>query len=534
MVWLRERPALRRDRALARVPDRVTALSRFVGLAEPYLPPEAIAPAGGVVERAGARLALSGSHTVVALAGTTGSGKSSLFNAIAGTPLSPAGLRRPTTGTAHALTIGSADDAGPLLDWLGIPVRYTADGSPELDGLVLLDLPDIDSVERGHGIEADRLLELVDLVVWVLDPQKYADLTVHQRFRDTFRHHGDITVAVLNQADRLSPADRSRCLADLADILRADGLTGVPVLATSTVDQPGIDDLRAVLSRTVAARVAFLRRVAADVSSAVSDLEPVMAPEPVGLDTGGGPLVRSLAVAAGVPAVTAAARQSYVYRAARHAGWPLLRWTRRLRGDPLRRLVPPGSVGLTGIPPASSAAVARVSLATRELGEGAGQGLAPPWSQAMLDAARSRAGDVADALDVAVSRADLRQSHTPAWWRVLGVAQLLLFGAALAGLAWLAVRWALIAFALPTPVTPSAGRLPWPTVLLAGGLLGGLLLATLSRVPVALAARRHAARTGKQLNRAVAQVADELVIAPVKRVRDDYLAARAALAEAAR
>ena len=85
------------------------------------------------MRRAGGRLALSGAHTVVALAGTTGSGKSSLFNALAGAPLSPAGLRRPTTGTAHAVVFaqpGTEAAAGSLLDWLGVGVRFTVADEP--------------------------------------------------------------------------------------------------------------------------------------------------------------------------------------------------------------------------------------------------------------------------------------------------------------------------------------------------------------------------------------------------------------------
>src|SRR5947207_10777250 len=51
-------------------------------------------------------------------------------------------------------------------------VRESAlDGEDQatLRGLVLLDLPDFDSVEETHRVEADRLLALADLVVWVLD-----------------------------------------------------------------------------------------------------------------------------------------------------------------------------------------------------------------------------------------------------------------------------------------------------------------------------------------------------------------------------
>ena len=33
-----------------------------------------------------------------------------------------------------------------------------------------------------HRLEVDRLVELVDLLVWVLDPQKYADAALHDRY----------------------------------------------------------------------------------------------------------------------------------------------------------------------------------------------------------------------------------------------------------------------------------------------------------------------------------------------------------------
>ena len=560
MVQLRDRlTGGRRSRELSRVPDRVAALSRFVELTGPHLPPSTVEPARRLVDRAGRRLALAGRHTVVALAGPTGSGKSSLFNALAGTPLSPAGLRRPTTGMAHAVVFAGPESAGDnleeareLLDWLRIDVRFSQASGPELDGLVLLDLPDIDSVERAHGVEADRLLELVDLVVWVLDPQKYADLTVHRRYRETFRHHGDITVVALNQADRLAPEDRRRCLDDLTRILREDGLPAVPVIATSTVDDtgedapaagPGIDALRDILERTVAAREATLRRLAADLDATVEPLEPLMAPEPAPLDRAGGPVTEALAVAAGVPTVTRAARQSYVYRAARWTGWPVTRWLRRFRGDPLRRLrlTGPAStgdagavVGVSAIPPPSPAAQARVALATRALGDEAGRGLHPPWPDIFHDAARSRGADVTDALEVAVARTDLRARHTPAWWRLVDAVHLLFLAAALAGLVWLAVRWVLFALALPAPDPPEVGRLPLPTLLLGGGLLAGFILGTLARVAVGIAARRHARRIEKSLTRSVATVADDLILAPVTRLQDDYLAARASLAEAAR
>ena len=110
----------------------------------------------------------------------------------------------------------------------------------------------------------DRLLGLVDLVVWVLDPQKYADNLVHKEYLARLRHYREVTVVVLNQADLLAPADARRCVLDLHRLLDADGLGGVPVFATSAVAPAGLDELRTLLERTVAARRAVLDRLDSD------------------------------------------------------------------------------------------------------------------------------------------------------------------------------------------------------------------------------------------------------------------------------
>ena len=188
---------------------RVEALEEVLGLSRDRLDPVALAEADRVLARVAARRRLSLDHTVVALAGATGSGKSTLFNALVGVELSRTGVRRPTTGTPVACA-WDPEGAGPLLDRLGIlpqnrfsrrgmafddgldgpglfggsPYgRSTAPGEPEeyglLDpmgrtgaypgeadraapGLVLLDLPDHDSAAVQHRRQVDRLLELVD------------------------------------------------------------------------------------------------------------------------------------------------------------------------------------------------------------------------------------------------------------------------------------------------------------------------------------------------------------------------------------
>ena len=61
--------------------------------------------ADSVLKRAGERLRLSSSHTVIALAGGTGSGKSTLFNALSGATFSPPGVTRPTTSQSRSLPV---------------------------------------------------------------------------------------------------------------------------------------------------------------------------------------------------------------------------------------------------------------------------------------------------------------------------------------------------------------------------------------------------------------------------------------------
>ena len=61
--------------------------------------------------RAGERLRLGGDHTIVALVGATGSGKSSLFNALSGMEIADVGARRPLTSLPMACVWG-ADGAG--------------------------------------------------------------------------------------------------------------------------------------------------------------------------------------------------------------------------------------------------------------------------------------------------------------------------------------------------------------------------------------------------------------------------------------
>ena len=262
---------LRRSDPAADLVGNLKALTEVVGLCEGRVSDDVLAEARRVVEQADRRLALSGSATVVALAGATGSGKSSLFNALTGTDLATVGVRRPTTAHAMAATWGE-DAAADLLDWLKIPRRHALEQDPQtaepLDGLVLLDLPDHDSTERQHRMEVDRLVQLVDMLIWVVDPQKYADAALHDRYLIPLAKHAGVMMIALNQADRLTPAERDQCLSDLRRLLDREGLPGVDVLAVSAATGEGLDVLRERLAQRISDKQTAARRLAADVAVA--------------------------------------------------------------------------------------------------------------------------------------------------------------------------------------------------------------------------------------------------------------------------
>ena len=522
----------------AGLPARVNALDEAATLAAGRSDDAAVAEAKRVCRQVDRRLAFSGDHTVVALAGATGSGKSSLFNAISGTQLARSGVHRPTTSAAMAACWGGDVGCTHLLNWLGVPDRHdvTRDafpggdafaGSDAFPGLVLLDLPDHDSTDVSHRVEVDRLVQLVDAVIWVLDPQKYADAAVHERYLRPMADYADVMIVVLNQADRLAPPDLAVALADLRLRLAEDGLGKATVLATSALTGQGVDDLRARLAQLVGAKQAAAARLETDVTHAAKAMlgdvsrhrrRTIPAEASAGLQD-------ALERAAAVPQVVAAVGQATRQRGAEATGWPVVSWVNRLKLDPLRRLRVASTATGVRVPGMDGAvAKAQVDAALRALGAGASAGLAPGWAAAVRQAAGDHRDELPRAIDEAVSSVDLGTGHTPRWWRVVRIVQWVLIGVVAAGLAWV-----LLGGVLPLPSWHGIG---YPVFLIVGGVVVALLVALVSHAVVAAAARRQALQVGDALHGAVAAVADELVLAPVAAELDRFAGFVAAVARA--
>lgn len=510
-----------------------------------------------IVAKVQARTALRGGHTVVALAGATGSGKSSLFNTIVGAEVSTVGAKRPTTSKPTAAVWGT-ESATELLDWLTVGRRHrveppsseTSDDRPgSLEGLVLLDLPDFDSRILEHRREADMILALVDVFVWVTDPQKYADALLHDDYLAALSTHDAVTVVVLNQSDRLTPDGVRQVTQDLVRLGERDGIKGLQVIATSARTGAGVDDLRLRLATAVAGQEAARQRLAADITAVAGRLRAGVADtEPALGDPAEAELVDALSRAAGIPIVVNAVERDYRQEAWARTGWPFTRWARALRPDPLKRLrlgkdekdsrdagtqLLPGvsaaevrsALGRSSLPPPTPAARSAVELATRRVGERAGQGLPIPWAEAAADAATPPGPELADKLDQAIINTPLR-ARDPLWWTVFGYAQWLFAAATVVGLVWLLVLGVVGWLRLPEIETPRLGPLPYPFLLLAGGLLFGVLLAAVARALARVGARRRAELIQRRLRESVSRVASEHIVAPVREVLRRHAAAR--------
>ncbi|SFL80912.1 GTPase [Geodermatophilus ruber] len=527
-------------RGASSLPDRLGALREAVQLAEGRLEAPEIGAARALLAKAGAREAL-GDATVVALAGATGSGKSTLFNALSGGEVSAPGVRRPTTGVAHATVWGADDATDRLLDWLEVPRRHRHGPEPALDGLVLLDLPDHDSVEPAHRLEVDRLVALVDVLVWVLDPEKYADAALHERYLVPLARHAGVLLVVLNQVDRLDPAAARACLADLRALLDREGLAATPLLAVSARTGAGLGELRADLARRVSARRAATDRLTADVRDVAIALASHCAADQAGA---GGPgvdrrdreqLTAALAEAAGVPTVAGAVERAERRSGTAATGWPLIRWTRALRPDPLDRLHLGNEGARTSLPPPGAVARAGVTRAVRTAREVAGEGLPRSWRDELRRTVEVAEDRLADRLDRAVAGTDLGTPRTPLWQRGVGGLQWLLALVALVGALWLLALVVLGLFQLDDLVPlPRVEGLPLPTLLLVGGLLAGALLALVARPLVRARARRRARRAAHRLTAAVEGVAQEELLAPMAEVRAEHGAFCAAVGRAGR
>ncbi|WP_327315133.1 YfjP family GTPase [Streptomyces sp. NBC_01235] len=511
--------------------SRLDALRELVGLSRTRLDSRTLAEAGRVLDEAAARRRLSGQHTVVALAGATGSGKSQLFNALAGVTISETGVRRPTT--AAPIACSWSDGAATLIDRLGIPGRLrrrpvqSADAEAQLRGLVLIDLPDHDSAAVQHREQVDRVLGLVDAVIWVVDPEKYADAVLHERYLRPMAGHAEVMFVVLNQIDRLPGEAAELVLDDLRRLLDEDGVAlgeygepGATVLALSALTGDGVGELRELLGQFVAERGAAARRISADVDAAAWRLRSVYA---TGRRSGLSEEARDafadrLADAVGATAAGEAAERAWLRNAGRACGTP---WLRLWRWHHDRRDPPTGRLPVRAQADEEATARQRVEQAVRTVSERASAGLPAPWAQAVREAAVRGAQGLPEALDELAARAGLPPGRPPrpGWWPVAVLAQASMTLLQVVGGLWLVGQ--IVGFMAP--------NLGVPVLLMVAGIIGGPLVEWSCRMAARGPARRYGQDAERRLREAAAGCGRARVLDPVaaellryREVREQY------------
>ncbi|MGX1270037.1 putative GTPase [Streptomyces phaeoluteigriseus] len=458
--------------------SRLDALRELVGLSRTRLDSRTLSEAGRVLDEAAARRRLSGQHTVVAIAGATGSGKSQLFNALAGVTISETGVRRPTT--AAPIACSWSDGAAGLIDRLGIPGRLrrrpvqSADAEAQLRGLVLVDLPDHDSAAVQHREQVDRVLALVDAVIWVVDPEKYADAMLHERYLRPMAGHAEVMFVVLNQVDRLPGEAAEMVLDDLRRLLDEDGVAlgeygepGATVLALSALTGDGVGELRESLGQFVAERGAAARRITADVDAAGWRLRSVYATERrTGLsEEARDDFAARLADAVGATAAGEAAERAWLRNANRACGTP---WLRLWRWYEDRRDPPTGRVPVRSQADEEATARQWVEQAVRTVSERASAGLPAPWAQAVREAAVRGAQGLPEALDELTVRAGVPEGRPPrpGWWPAAVLGQASMTVLQILGGLWLVGQ----IFGVMSP------NLGVPVLLMVAGIIGGPLV----------------------------------------------------------
>lgn len=267
------------------LPDLIDSYDRLVAAAVEATAPSAVERAASIGKRVRARRGYLGSTVVVALAGGTGTGKSSTVNALAGEDVAVSSSRRPTTARPMAW-IPSNPEPGlvRLLDDLGIDERV---GHTSHEDLAMIDLPDIDSVEFDHRMIVERLLPEVDAVIWVVDPEKYQDRILHREHLAQLTEYQDQFLFVMNQIDRIPEGELDRVLEDLRGTLHSDGISDPVIIVTAadpTIGPPqGIGDLEQALHGLGDAKSIVQRKLITDLERGALELA-----EAAGISTAGG------------------------------------------------------------------------------------------------------------------------------------------------------------------------------------------------------------------------------------------------------
>ncbi|WP_434923062.1 GTPase [Glutamicibacter sp. PAEs-4] len=537
-------------RAVSGLNSQINSIVEAMQLAEPYLEPETIDLAADVIARAESRRQLSAEHVVVGLFGATGSGKSTMFNALVGHELAATGVIRPTT-TDTVAAIWEPEGAGELLDWLEVTTRHVMEdqnGRAEpakkrkFDaGLLLLDLPDMDSTAIDHHKIAARLVGQVDYLVWVLDPQKYADASIHHGYLNSLRSQQGNLLIVLNQIDKIAERERKQVVASLRNILATSGLENLPIVCASAVTGEGVSDVQAKIAAAAKNKALSTRRLRADVDQVIQRLSEELQVEKVRLPSQlhQAELERVIAKAHGAHYIADAVETSYLLRGASRTGWLLTTWLVKLRNDPLKRMNlgrqhEDPELSLTSRPELSIAETAAIEHGINQYVSEASADLPESWKEPLREKVHTNTAVLDDGIDAAIAGTPLGVERSSWWWPVVKVIQWVALVAALGGALWLAGYPVAGYFQFELPEAPRVEGIAVPTLLVFIGILLGIVLGLACSFVNRIVAKVKRRKALKNIERSVSQLVRQAVIEPVDQHLDTYNSYSALITSAAK
>lgn len=494
-----------------------------------------------VLARARERAGFAGSAYVLALAGGTGVGKSSVLNALAGRTVSAVRAVRPTTEEPVGwVAEGLLVELAPLLEWLGVR-HVVGHADPQLRHVAVIDLPDVDSQRTTHRALVDELLPRVDRVAWVVDPEKYDDERIHEYLRA--ERDPQRLLFILNKADRLRKADVDALREDLERRLVAAGIAHPAIVAISARDRSGeIDRLRELIAGEADAKAVIARRLVSDAVEAArglasrSGIGPDGSPEPLltprRRDAAIIETVDGALALVDLPGVRRQATAAVLQRSRRTAGGLLG------RGMALLQLIGGRSAGAAD--PAvylrswrRRGTLARAVNPVRAAVADAAAVAPLAWRPHLLSVAGAGhvEASLMSAIDGAVARSALDARPPGSWlWWPIGVLQLVASAALIFAIAWYGTLFLAQGIPVTTIEVPVVGPIPLPLALLTAAIVVSAVLSFILRLHAGWVARRWASDIADQVEMAVSEAIERKALAPLDALETE----RAALATAIR
>ncbi|ATG90027.1 GTPase [Methylomonas koyamae] len=183
-----------------------------------------------------------GAPLIVAFMGGTGVGKSSLLNRLAGQAIARAGIERPTS---REVTLYHHSSLG--IDELpeGLPldsIKISRHDDERNSHIVWIDMPDFDSVELGNQRLVLEWLPHIDVLLYVVSPERYRDNKAWQLLLAEGAKHA--WLFVMNQWDRGLPVQYDDFRQQLAKAGFAD-----PLIFRTSCSEPHGDEFGLLLEQ---------------------------------------------------------------------------------------------------------------------------------------------------------------------------------------------------------------------------------------------------------------------------------------------